>query len=152
MPSWITRGELGYSLDANVLLHASNLRSPWHREATEFLKKCTEADEILWLAWPTVMAYLRISTHPSIFSTPLHPAEAEENIGTLLGLPQVRLLSEDHRFWWTYRSVTSESTARGNLVPDTHLAALLLCHGVKTLYTKDRDFQRFGFLEVREPF
>jgi uncharacterized protein len=146
------REELGYSLDVNVLLHASNSKSPWHREATEFLRQCKEEEEILWLSWPTIMAYLRISTHPNIFSPPLHPVEAEENIGALLELPQVRLLSESQHFWLTYRRVTSESAACGNLVPDTHLAALLLSHGVKILYTKDRDFRRFGFLEVREPF
>jgi predicted nucleic acid-binding protein len=40
---------------------------------------------------------------------------------------------------------------RGNLVPDAHLAALLLQHGVKTLYTKDTDFRKFDFLNVRDP-
>ena len=40
---------------------------------------------------------------------------------------------------------------RGNLVPDTHLAALLRQHGVATLYTRDRDFRRFDFLSVIDP-
>ena len=41
---------------------------------------------------------------------------------------------------------------RGNLVPDAHLASLLRQHGVRTLYTVDRDFRRFPFLDVRDPF
>jgi predicted nucleic acid-binding protein len=32
------------------------------------------------------------------------------------------------------------------------LAALLRQHGVKTLYTHDRDFPKFPFLDVRDPF
>jgi predicted nucleic acid-binding protein len=40
---------------------------------------------------------------------------------------------------------------RGNLVPDAHLAALLRYYGVKTLYTHDRDFLKFPFLDVRDP-
>ena len=40
---------------------------------------------------------------------------------------------------------------RGNLVPDAHLAALLLQHGVGTLYTRDRDFRKFSGLAVRDP-
>jgi predicted nucleic acid-binding protein len=41
---------------------------------------------------------------------------------------------------------------RGNLVPDAHLAALLRQHGVSTLFTRDADFRKFGFLQVKDPF
>jgi len=40
---------------------------------------------------------------------------------------------------------------RGNLVPDTQLAALLHLHGIRVLYTHDRDFLKFPFLTVRDP-
>jgi predicted nucleic acid-binding protein len=33
-----------------------------------------------------------------------------------------------------------------------HLAALLRQHGVGTFYTRDGDFKRFDFLDVRDPF
>ena len=42
-------------------------------------------------------------------------------------------------------------TARGNLVPDAHLAAPLRSHGVRTVYTHDRDFLKFPFLQVVDP-
>ena len=51
-----------------------------------------------------------------------------------------------------YREVTRDVPTRGNLVPDAHLAALLRQHGVRTLYTSDLDFHKFGFLDVRDPF
>jgi len=41
---------------------------------------------------------------------------------------------------------------RGNLVPDAHLAAILFQHGVRTLYTADRDFLKFQSLDVEDPF
>jgi hypothetical protein len=41
---------------------------------------------------------------------------------------------------------------RGNLVPDAQLAAILFQHGVRTLYTRDRDFRKFAFFDVRDPF
>jgi predicted nucleic acid-binding protein len=41
---------------------------------------------------------------------------------------------------------------RGNLVPDAHLAALLKQHGVRKLHTRDGDFRKFPFLDVRDPF
>ena len=51
-----------------------------------------------------------------------------------------------------YREVTAHFPVRGNLVPDAHLAALLRQHGVRRLYTVDRDFRKFNFLEVADPF
>ncbi len=73
------------------------------------------------------------------------------NIETLLNLPHARFLSEEDGFWNIYRAATAEVPTRGNLVPDAHLAALLRQHGVKTLYTHDRDFLKFSSLDVRDP-
>jgi hypothetical protein len=47
--------------------------------------------------------------------------------------------------------MTAEVPTRGNLVPDAHLAAILRQHGVKKLYSHDRDFLKFGFLDIRDP-
>ena len=68
-----------------------------------------------------------------------------------LNLPHARFLSEEEGFWDVYRATTAEVPTRGNLVPDAQLAALLRHHGVKTLYTHDRDFLKFAFLDVRDP-
>ena len=63
----------------------------------------------------------------------------------------MRVLTEEDGFLEVYREVTDAFAVRGNLVPDAHLAALLRQHGVRTLYTLDSDFQKFGFLDVRDP-
>ncbi|MEZ5727160.1 MAG: type II toxin-antitoxin system VapC family toxin [Burkholderiaceae bacterium] len=41
---------------------------------------------------------------------------------------------------------------RGNLVPDAHLAAVLVQHGVTRIYTHDQDFRKFDALEVIDPW
>ncbi len=64
----------------------------------------------------------------------------------------MRLLAEEDGFLDVYREVTGGFPVLGNLVPDAHLAALLKQHGVRTLYTRDADFPKFRFLEVRDPF
>ena len=143
---------MSYSLDVNVLLYASDNASGHHSQARRFVEHCAACPEILCLAWPTVMAYLRIATHPRIFSDPLSPDEAWGNISALLGLPHVRAISELDNFLDAYRHVCGETLVRGNLVPDAHVAAILLQHGVRALYSNDRDFRRFRSLEVRDPF
>ena len=124
------------------------------RETTklQFLQNRASDPELFCIAWSTVMAYIRISTHPSIFSHPLSPEEALGNVENLLDLPRVRVLSEDDDFLVMYRKVVSKLPVRGNLVPDAHLAALLLQHGVRKIYTADSDFKKFEFLEVENPF
>ena len=87
-----------------------------------------------------------------IFARPLSPSEALGNVKSLLTLPRVRVLAEDDGFLEIYDQVTAPFTARGNQVPDAHLVALLRQHGVRRFYTVDRDFRRFDFLEVMDPF
>lgn len=143
---------MSYSLDANVLLFASDRTSDRHGAARDFLESCAGSPEVLCMTWPTIMAYLRIATHPSIFAAPLAPEEAVANVAALLALPQTRVVSEQDRFMDAYLHVTASTTVRGNFVPDAHVAAILFQNGVRTLYSHDRDFRKFETLDVRDPF
>ncbi len=67
---------MSYSLDLNILLCSSNQKSPCYKLAEAFLGKCRTSSEPLCLAWPTLMGYLRISTHSGVFDVPLSPDEA----------------------------------------------------------------------------
>jgi toxin-antitoxin system PIN domain toxin len=143
---------MSYALDVNVLLYASDRASDRHDRARQFLESCAARPEVLCLTWPTLMSYLRIATHPRIFSSPLAPDEAFGNITTLLALPHARAISELEGFVDAYRHVAGTVIVRGNLVPDAHVATILFQHGVRTLYSNDRDFRKFESLDVRDPF
>ena len=143
---------MSYSLDVNVLLYASDRSSDRHEAARQFLETCAGHPEVLCLTWPTLMAYVRIATHPRIFAAPLSPDEALGNLGALLALPHARVISEQDGFMDAYRHVTANMSVRGNLVPDAHVAAILFQNGVRTLFSNDRDFRKFESLEVRDPF
>ena len=143
---------MSFSCDVNVLLYASDAASPVHLKARRFVEHAVAGGDLWCLAWPTVMSYLRIATHPRIFGAPLTPAEALGNVEALAVLPHVRVLSEEPGFLDVYREVTGAFPVRGNLVPDAHLAGLLRQHGVRTLFTRDGDYRKFEFLDVRDPF
>jgi toxin-antitoxin system PIN domain toxin len=143
---------LSFAVDVNVLLYASDRASPFSPKAVAFLNRCASDGETFCLAWTTLMSYLRLATHPAVFASPLSPEEAAENVDGLLRLDHLRVLSEEEGFWKIYREVTRDLPVRGNLVSDAHLASLLRQHEVTTLYTNDRDFVRFAFLRVRNPF
>lgn len=143
---------MSYSLDVKILLYASDRSSDQHRAANRFLARCSAGPEILCLAWPVLMSYMRIVTHPRIFDVPLAPDAAAANIEALVTLPHVRTVAEQDGFLDVYHHVTANQVIRGNLVPDAQLAAILFQHGVRTLYTRDRDFRKFEFFDVRDPF
>lgn len=142
---------MSFALDVNVLLYASDTKSPLHSKAAVFLQSVIEGSETCYLPWITVMGYLRMATHPRIFNAPLSPSEAQGNIDRLMECPRVRALSEGEGFWEVYRALADRIPVRSNMVPDAHLAAILKQHGIRTLYSRDRDFAKFPFLRVIDP-
>lgn len=139
------------TVDANVLVYASNAADPAHRPARALIERLAAGPELVYLFWPTVMGYLRIVTHPGILPRPLTPVAATHNIAQLLARPHVRTPGEEDGFWDVYLSMAGDH-ARGNDVPDAHLAALMRQHGVGVIYTRDRGFRRFDGIEARDPF
>ncbi|MGH3136296.1 MAG: TA system VapC family ribonuclease toxin [Gaiellaceae bacterium] len=143
---------MSVTLDANVLLYASDESSEFHGQARTRLESLTRGPEIVYLFWPVVMAYLRISTHPTVFDPPLAPARAIANVERILRLPHVQTAGEQTRFWERYRDVAVEADVRGNLVSDAHVVALMRENGVRSIWTRDRDYRRFPGIAVLDPF
>ena len=86
---------MSYSLDVNILLYASDASSSLHAPARDFVQSCVRGGDLFYITWPTVMGYLRIATHPSIFDEPLTMRQAMANVETLLDLPHCRCLAEE---------------------------------------------------------
>ncbi len=142
---------MSFGIDVNILLYASDESSPLNDKAQAFLRQCATGPEVFCLAWLTAMSYVRMATHPSIFQRPLTPAQAVGNIEALLALPHCRAIGEEADHLRVYQEITRAVPSRGNLVADAHLAAVLQQHGVVVIYTHDRDFRKFAFLDVRDP-
>lgn len=142
---------MSYTIDVNILLYASDRSSPFHEAAGAFMRDRPRDPDILCLTWPVIMAYLRLATHPRMFTAPMSQRAAVDNVAALMRMPRCRVVTEPDDFLAAYRDVAVDVAARGNLVPDAHLAALARAHGVRTIYTHDRDFRRFPFLDVVDP-
>ncbi len=65
--------------------------------------------------------------------------------------PSLVLLGEGPAHPAHLRRMVEGGGARGNLIHDAHIAALAVEHGVRELWTADRDFARFPGLKVRHP-
>jgi hypothetical protein len=143
---------VSYTVDANVLLYASDQSSDLHAAALAVVERLARGPEIAYIFWPTLVAYLRIATHPAIFDRPLPAEEAMRNVEQLLDRPHVQTPGEQDTFWDHYLEVAADALPSGNPVSDAHLVALMRENGVRTIWTRDRDFRRFTGIEVRDPF
>jgi uncharacterized protein len=139
------------TVDANILVYASNEADEAHGVARTLIEKIAAGPDLAYLFWPAVLGYLRIVTHPAILPRPLTAQDAMANIEGLLAQPHVRTPGETSDFWEVFRTVAGPRV-RGNDVPDAHLVALMRTHGVRVIYTRDRDFRRFTDIEARDPF
>ena len=140
------------AVDANILLYASDVDSPRHEAALDWLETAAAGPRLLHLPWSVVLAHLRIATHPRIFTRPLSSPQARENITSLLARPHVRTLGEGPGFWSHLDGAVGEVSARGNLVPDAHIVAIMRQHDVASIWTPDRDLRRFDGITTLDPF
>lgn len=143
---------MSVTIDANILLYASDDASPRQVAARDLLGGLAAGPDLVYLFWPVVMAYLRIATHPRVFERPLDPATARANVGRLLERPHVRCPGEGDGFWALFEATVERDTVRGNLVTDAHIATLMRQHGVGTIWSADRDFRRFPGVTMRDPY
>lgn len=137
-------------LDANLLLYAYDEESPFHGEARAFLESRLSGDDPVGIPWATILAFLRLATHPKVCRRPLAIEEAVEIVDSWFGSPVACIPEPTDRHWAVLAELLGEVGARGNLVPDTHLAALALQHGAR-LCSSDRDFDRFQRLDWLNP-
>jgi toxin-antitoxin system PIN domain toxin len=138
-------------LDANILLYAYDLSSPVHQAARTWLTKTLSGDEPVGLSWPTILAFLRISTNRKIFQEPYSIGEAVTIVDDWLSRPTVYLLQATAHHWPILRKLLAETGSTGKLVMDAHLATLAIEHDA-FLITRDRDFAQFQRLRSMNPF
>lgn len=137
-------------VDANVLLYAADGSSTFHGPARDWLEAALNGDRRIGLPWVTLNAFLRISTHPRAYADPMAPAEAWEYIDDWLSAELTWIPEPTSRHADVFRRLMVDGDLRGNLVTDTHIAALALEHGV-SVCSFDSDFGRFDGLRWHSP-
>lgn len=129
-------------VDANLLLYARDSESSHHEAARSWLSDRLNGAVRVGLPWASLLAFLRIATHPRAYERPLSPAAALEQIDAWLQAPAAWIPSPTARHSELLGELIIEHELRGKLVPDADLAALALEHGL-IVYSADTDFARF---------
>jgi hypothetical protein len=138
-------------VDTNLLVYAHREDSAWHDAAYARIAELAEGRAPWAIPWPCLHEFVAIVTHPKIYAPPSPLAVAVDQIDAWLESPSVALLAESERYWPTLKPLMLEGRVAGALVHDARIAALCRLHGVRELWTADRDFGRFADLVVRNP-
>lgn len=138
------------AVDANLLLYAHISSFPDHEAAREWLELQLAKAPRVALPWSSSLAFLRVATNPRVFSEPEPLSEAWAQVGAWLDAGVAWVPSPTTR----HRQVLGECLRvpglRANDVPDAHLAALAIEHGLR-LASTDSGFARFPGLDWFNP-
>jgi uncharacterized protein len=139
------------AVDTNVLVYAHRRDSPFHDVAAAAIREIAESPAPWALPWPCAHEFYSIVTHPRIYDPPSSPAEAISQIDAWLESPSVVPLGEGGTYWSVLSLLLASAKVTGPLVHDARIAALCLSHGIRKLWSADRDFSRFRELKVTNP-
>ena len=137
-------------VDANLLVYAHVTSLSQHQAARVWLDSRLNGPTSVGLPWPTLLGFVRLVSNPRIFEHSQSISEAWNQVEEWLTCPVVWIPQPTERHRGVLGSLLTDALARSNLVPDAHLAALPIEHGL-TLCSTDRDFARFPSLRWEDP-
>jgi uncharacterized protein len=139
------------AVDTNILVHSHREDSPFYQTAFERVAELAEGPATWAIPWPCLHEFLAIVTHPRIYAPPTPLARALDQVDAWLESPTLALLTESPSHWPELRALLTSGRVSGAQVHDARVAALCRQHGVRELWSADRDFSRFAGLRVVNP-
>jgi toxin-antitoxin system PIN domain toxin len=128
--------------DANLLIYAHDESCPWHAKARTWWEGTLSQIEPVGIPWVVVLAVTRLLTHPQICENPLTPTQVRHIIENWLSYRHVRLIHLSENALGRFFDLLEEAGTGGNLTTDALIAIHALEHSA-TIYSNDRDFDRF---------
>ena len=137
-------------IDVNILVYASIDDLPQHQAAREWLNRQLTGTSRVGLPWPCLLGFLRVVTNRRVLVRPLSTQEAWGQVTSWLGCDVVWIPQPTERHTEILGQLLALPGVRAELVPDAHLAALAIEHGL-ILCSTDGDFARFPGLRWQNP-
>jgi toxin-antitoxin system PIN domain toxin len=139
------------AVDTNLLVYSHRTEMRGHAAASEAMRALVEGLAAWAVPWPCAHEFISVVTNPKPFRKPTSPRDA---------IAFLRSLTESERFHWLAEgpgyldklgSLLVSENVIGGRIHDARIAALCLYHGVRELWTADRDFSMFPRLKTHNP-
>ena len=129
--------------DANLLIYAHDQQSPCHAQAKRWWEDALSGTEPIGLPWVVLLAFVRIMTHTQICSNPLSVKQVQVLVKQWMESRNTRIVQLSENALDTYFDLLADAGLGGNLSTDA-MIALHAREYSATIYSNDRDFDRFG--------
>jgi toxin-antitoxin system PIN domain toxin len=137
-------------LDANLLIYAKFEDLPQHARARTWLEEQLNSARRVGIPWQSSLAFMRLSTNARIFGRPLGIRAAWRQVQDWLEHQHVWIPEPTDSHPEVLGKLLERAQVSGNLVPDAHLAAIAIEHGL-TVCSADADFARFPGVDWLNP-
>jgi hypothetical protein len=137
-------------VDANILIYSHVESFSQHEAARHWLDEQINGATGVGMPWESLLAFLRLVTNARVFEHPEPVAHAWQQVRDWLACDPVWIPQPTERHAAVLDELLSQPGVHANLVPDAHLAALAIEHGL-TLCSTDGDFARFPVLRWLNP-
>lgn len=138
------------AVDTNILVYAHRKDSEWNDLAYAKLAALAAGAATWAIPWPCVHEFYSIVTHRRIFDPPSSVEQALDQLEAWMESPSLIFLAEEGEYWPCLKVLVGKAKLRGPAVHDARIAALCRLHGVRELWSADRDFSRME-LTVSNP-
>jgi toxin-antitoxin system PIN domain toxin len=139
------------ALDTNLLVYAHREESRWHQQALAVVRECAESPARWAIPWPCLHEFLGVITHPRIYAPPTPLEKALAGVRALTASPSLVFIGEGPDHLRLLAQLATAGRIAGSNFHDAKIAAICLAHGVRELWSADRDFARFPQLKVVNP-
>ncbi len=140
------------AFDTNLLVYAHRPDTREHERALVAVRAALgPGKERVAVPGPCVGEFLAVVTSPRFSSDPTPLSRALAQMDAWLRAPNAEVIGERTGTWPLLRGLIEHGGTTGQRVHDARVAAICLDHGVRELWTVDRDFGRFPELRVRNP-
>lgn len=139
------------AVDTQLLVYAHRGELPSHEAALKALKDLASSGAPWAIPWPCVHEFLSVVTRRGIFQPPSTLSDGFTALDCWRQSRGLLFLGEGMDHYERLRDISAHGGITGALFHDARVAAICLSHGVKVLWTADRDFSRFPGLRTFNP-
>ncbi|MGA3018789.1 MAG: TA system VapC family ribonuclease toxin [Bryobacteraceae bacterium] len=139
------------TVDTNILVYAHRRDSEWFQPASAAIRGLAEGAAPWSISWPSIHEFLAIVTNPRIYKPPTPLSAAIRQVEFWMESPTLHLIGELEDHWRLLAGILTAAKVKGGAIHDARIAAICAAHGVRELWTVDRDFSRFTGIRAVNP-
>lgn len=139
------------AVDTNILIYSHRPENPFHTNAKNVINTLRDGPGDWAIPWPCVHEFISTVTNSRIFKNPTPLPTAFLTIEIWGKGGNIHFLSESSDYFEKLKEISINAKISGPRVHDARIAALCLHHGIRELWTADRDFTSFPKLKIKNP-